>query len=763
MGVSERFADPLRGFMPVDAVVCHSVSSAAPVAVFRCHTLRDRLVSKLPKPHAMPIAPSVMNPTMNQALNQLMTQDMTQALASEPSGRLLQRCGMGVLSGVLVMLALLGSDPASAAAARAGPAAGVEGEVIVRFKADAQVLRSHALSARAEPAAVADALDRRAALMASRTGRSLRSGAAVGERMQVMRAAGVDAATLARELAADPDVEFAEPNGRKYRTNAPNDPLYAASLQGERPRGPDAGQWYLRAPQGTVVSAIDIETAWARTTGSSSVVVAVLDTGVRFEHPDLGRVASGGKLLPGYDFVANAIVANDGGGRDNDPSDPGDWVTSAEAATTTFRDCPASGSSWHGTSTASLVGGATNNNVGMAGAAPGVQVLPVRVLGKCFGVDSDIQAGMRWAAGIPVAGVPNNPNPAKVLNMSLGGPGACSASYQAAVDEIVARGVVIVAAAGNSAGGPVGTPASCRGVVAVAALRHVGTKVGFSDLGPEITLAAPGGNCVNTDTGDACLYPIIAATNSGSQGPAVSGWSDAFDITVGTSFSSPLVAGTVGLMFSAQPALTPAQVRTALQRTARPFPTTGGDNGTDPTPVVQCRAPSSSAEQLQCYCNTSFCGAGMLDAGAAVGAVAGLAARIGVDTATPTAGSAMLFSSTGSTTGAGRTIVSWAWAVVGTGNVAFSFNGATNAPSVSLTPAAAGTMTVRLTISDDLGLTNSSDQVVTVAAAPAPPTPAPVPTLTGTGGGGTMSWPWMVLLGAAAFALRRPGSSNHRC
>ncbi len=671
---------------------------------------------------------------------------------------------------VLLVASLLATASAGAAPAAGAPLSAVEGEVIVRFKADAQILRRHALAARADPSVVGDILQRRAELMASRTGRSLRAGAAVGERMQVLRASGVDAATLARELAADPEVEFAESNGRKRRLTAPNDPLYAAQPLGVRPRGPDAGQWYLRAPQAPVVSSIDIETAWARTTGSANVVVAVLDTGVRFEHPDLGRVANGGKLLPGYDFVANATIANDGGGRDGDPSDPGDWVSTLDLQADNllpvnqrrFADCSVASSSWHGTATASLVGASTNDSVGMAGAAPGVRVLPVRVLGKCYGVDSDIQAGMRWAAGISVAGVPDNPTPAKVLNMSLGGSGACSASYQAAVDEIVARGVVIVAAAGNSAGGPVGTPASCRGVVAVAALRHVGTKVGFSDLGPEITIAAPGGNCINIGAGDACVYPILAATDRGSQGPTGTTWTDSFDITVGTSFSSPLVAGTVGLMFSAQPTLTPAQVRTALQMTARPFPTTGGDNGSDPTPVVQCSAPNSNVQQLQCYCNTSFCGAGMLNAGAAVGAVAALTARITLDTAAPTAGSPVAFSSGGTTTGPARTLRGWSWTVVSGGGIAPAFTGATNTATASLTPSGAGSFTVRLTVTDDLGLTASSEQTVSVAAAPLPPSPPVTPTPeAGGGGGGAMSWPWLMLLtlAVAALGFRKPGKA----
>ncbi|HLL10234.1 MAG TPA: S8 family serine peptidase, partial [Rubrivivax sp.] len=411
--------------------------------------------------------------------------------------------------------------------------AAIDGEVIVRFKADADLLRKHALSTRAAPAQVSEVLAGRAAALGARVGRVLETGAPVGDRTQVLRARGISAQMLAAQLTADSDVEFAEPNGRKRRLVAPNDPLYAATAPGVRPSGPDSGQWYLRAPSAGVVSGINIEAAWARTTGSGNVVVAVLDTGVRADHPDLV-----GRLVAGYDFVSNAAVANDGDGRDPDASDPGDWVTSAEAGSSPFTNCTAENSSWHGTATASLVGAASQDGIGMAGVAPGIRVQPVRVLGKCFGSDSDIQAAMRWAAGISVAGVPDNPTPAKVINLSLGGTGACSASYQAVVNEILARGVVVVAAAGNSAGHPVGTPANCNGVVAVLALRHAGTKVGFSDLGSQITIAAPGGNCINVTAGSPCLYPIVAATNAGSQAPAASGWTDGFKISVGTSFAS---------------------------------------------------------------------------------------------------------------------------------------------------------------------------------------------------------------------------------
>jgi serine protease len=226
--------------------------------------------------------------------------------------------------------------------------------------------------------------------------------------------------------------------------------------------GPVAGQWYLRHPTGEVQSAIDVETAWNYTTGNSGMVVAVIDTGVRFDHPDLLRVAAGGNLLPGYDMISDVDTANDGDGRDADASDPGDWVTLDDVRKVggPFEDCSdaAENSSWHGTQISGLIGALTNNGRGMAGVGPNIRVLPVRTLGKCGGFDSDIIAGMRWAAGLPVAGVPVNPTPARVLNLSLGGDGACEAAYRDALAEITARGAAIVAAAGNSAGHAVSAP-----------------------------------------------------------------------------------------------------------------------------------------------------------------------------------------------------------------------------------------------------------------------------------------------------------------
>jgi serine protease len=348
-----------------------------------------------------------------------------------------------------------------------------------------------------------------------------------------------------------------------------------------------------------------------------NVVVAVLDTGVLAGHTDLV-----GQVLPGYDFIANLGSANDGSGRDADASDPGDWVTLSEATSGVYgRDCDPSDSSWHGTLVAGIIAAAANNGVGMSGMAHGAKVLPVRVLGKCGGDDSDIIAAMRWASGEEVPGMPSNPNPARVLNLSLGGgPKGCTAAYQDAIASVNARGTVVVAAAGNSTGRAVGTPANCPGAIAVAGLRHAGSKVGFSDLGPEIAIAAPGGNCVNIELGTPCLYPILTTSNSGLRAPEAGGsiYTDSFNISVGTSFATPMVAATSALILSARPDLTPAQVKEALQRGARPFPTSGADNGpSDPTPVAVCQPPSAK-DQLQCYCITGLCGAGMLDAAEAL-------------------------------------------------------------------------------------------------------------------------------------------------
>jgi len=523
-----------------------------------------------------------------------------------------------ILSVAVAMLAA----PLAAAAGYSGDVSEPTARVIVGYRAGSSLATAHPWRQGASVNEVRTAAQRRADALARRAGVALTTGRTIGQRAHVLTARGVDSATLARRLAADPDVAYAVVDQRRRALAVPSDPLFSAgpavnlqSLTG----GPVVGQWYLREPTDLFRSATNAQAAWTRSVGLG-VVVAVLDTGVLANHVDLA-----GQALSGYDFVRDTTYSNDGDGRDADASDPGDWVTAAEDASGPYKGCGASDSSWHGTHVAGIIAAATNNGVGMVGLAHGAKVLPVRVLGKCGGYDSDITAGMLWAAGIDQAGLTGSATPAKVLNLSLGGGGSCTAAYQDAISAVTARGAVIVAAAGNSVGRAVGTPANCPGVIGVAGVRHAGSKVGFSDLGPEIALAAPGGNCVNIEPGQPCLYPILTTSNSGLRGPAAGGskYTDSFDISVGTSFATPMVAATAALILSSRPDLSPAQVKAALQSSARAFPTTGADNGADPAPVGLCQPPSAQ-EQLQCYCVTGLCGAGMLDADKALAAAEAL-------------------------------------------------------------------------------------------------------------------------------------------
>ena len=625
---------------------------------------------------------------------------------------------------------------------------GQTARVIVKYKADAVLLRKRALS-------VHDQHARQAQTLGERNGLVLSTGAGLHERSHVVFASGMSSEQLAARLSQDSEVEYAVPDQRKRLVAAPSDSLYTTAGG----NGPASGQWYLRPNAGDVKSSIDVEPAWAITTGSSSVVVAVLDTGVRYDHADLKSLANGGNLLPGYDMISDAPVANDGGGRDTDASDLGDWLTLTEVNTVggPFDQCStrAQDSSWHGTQTAGLIGALTNNGAGMASVGRNVRILPVRVLGKCGGFDTDIIAGMRWAAGLSVPGVPPNSTPAKVINMSLGGDGVCSQAYQDAVNEINAAGVTIVASAGNSTGHAVSSPANCAGVIAVAGLRHVGTKVGFSDLGPQISISAPGGNCINTAVGLPCLFPILTTTNPGLTVPVShagggSTYTDGVNSSLGTSFSAPLVAGVAALVLSAQPALTPAEVRTFLRSTVRPFPTTGGDNG-DGTPVSPCVAPNpigaSQFDQLQCYCTTATCGAGMLDAGAAVSlATVGVVPRITVNPASPKAGQTLTLGGATSLVAGGRSVAGYQWSLVNGGGVASGFTGATDGSSVALTATAAGQFTVSLTVTDSAGAQATSTSVIPVATA--------TTTLASSSGGGALGGGWLALLLLAVGLLR---------
>ena len=628
--------------------------------------------------------------------------------------------------------------------------------VIVRYRQDSALMRSQGRDTR----------PRHAATLARRLGVGLQDGRAIAPRMQALRGKGLSSEALAARLADQPDVEWAVVDGRKYATAVPNDPLFPDN---QTTTTPVVGQWYLRAPDSSIVSAINAVGAWDISTGSASVTVAMLDTGVRFDHPDFKNGDGSSKLYPGFDFVSSTSASNDGNGRDSDASDPGDPCTSGRSTTP---------SSWHGTQTAGVVGAATDNGVGMAGVGYNTMLLPLRVLGECGGSDSDIIAAMYYAANLSngdtasvLLGDPTvNPNPAKVISLSLGSSGPCNRAYQDAVNDLGAHGVSVVVSAGNSTGQAVSTPANCAGAIAVAAIRHIGTKVGFSSLGPEVAISAPGGNCINTAAGAPCLYPILTTTNDGTSAPANNTYSDSFNRSLGTSFSAPMVAGTIALMLAANPALTVAQVRAVLQHSARPFPTTGAD-----TAIGNCQAPSG-ATQDQCYCTTSTCGAGMLDAAAAVARAAGLAtlptAVVSPSSASLSLGSSLGLSAAGSSASSGRSLVAYDWRITQGAGLA-SFSAATDTVSTAITAISPGTVTLRLTVTDSTGASDNSFatvQVLTIAAptaaisgSPSSLTVGSAVNLTGVGtanGGRSIgSYQWTITSGSELANLQNASTS----
>ncbi|MCL7424637.1 S8 family serine peptidase [Streptomyces sp. YS415] len=381
-----------------------------------------------------------------------------------------------------------------------------------------------------------------------------------------------DVSDVIAEYEADPQVAYVVPDRLNKPLATPNDTEYAK-------------QWDLFE----TTAGMNVPGAWDVTTGTG-VIVAVIDTGY-VAHSDLAA-----NMVGGYDFISDATVANDGGGRDSNPADPGDWTAANECQS----GDPAYDSSWHGTHVAGTIAAATNNGKGVAGIAYGAKVSPLRVLGKCGGYDSDIIDAITWASGGTVSGVPANTNVAKVINMSLGGGGACTTATQNAINAAVNRGTAVVVAAGNSNANAANySPASCSNVISVAAADRQGNRSYYSNYGTVVDIAAPGG-----ETNSVTTNGILSTLNAGAQGPGA----ESYEYYQGTSMAAPHIAGLAALMKSKNSALTPAQIESAIKTNARALPGTcsGG------------------------------CGAGLADAARTVQAVSGSGGSTGGTTFTST-------------------------------------------------------------------------------------------------------------------------------
>ncbi|MGW1274426.1 S8 family peptidase [Streptomyces sp. NPDC002491] len=346
-----------------------------------------------------------------------------------------------------------------------------------------------------------------------------------------------DVADVVARYKADPQVAYVVPDRlNKPQAVDPNDTEYAK-------------QWDLFES----TAGMNVPGAWDTSTGAG-VTVAVIDTGY-VAHSDLAA-----NIVGGYDFVSDTAVSVDGDGRDSNPADPGDWYNANECGS----GIPASTSSWHGTHVAGTIAAVTNNGKGVAGIAYGAKISPLRVLGKCGGYDSDIIDAITWASGGTVSGVPANSNVAKVINMSLGGDGACSAATQSAITGAVNRGTTVVVAAGNESDNVANhNPGNCNNVISVAATNRSGAKASYSNFGSLVDISAPGGQ---TSTGTA--NGILSTLNSGTKTPS----SESYAYYQGTSMATPHIAGLVALMKSANPSLTPAQIESAIKSNARPLP-----------------------------------------------------------------------------------------------------------------------------------------------------------------------------------------------
>jgi serine protease len=318
-----------------------------------------------------------------------------------------------------------------------------------------------------------------------------------------------------KALARQPGVALVEPNWIRRAQATPNDTHFGL-------------QWHYPL--------INLPGAWDLETGSAAVEVAVIDTGVRFDHPDLDD----GQLSTAFDFdfVSSASQALDGGGIDADATDPGDGAGVQP-------------SSFHGTHVAGTIGASTDNGSGVAGVAWDVTIIPLRALGRFgSGTSYDILQAVRYAAGL--ANDSGTSHLVDIINLSLGGTGSSQAEQDVYT---LARGagVIVIAAAGNNNSSQLFFPASYTGVVSVSAVETRRQKAPYSNFGTQVDVAAPGGDTGADRNGDGYADGVLSTLADEGANTFV------YAFYQGTSMAAPHVAGVAALMKSADPGLTPAE------------------------------------------------------------------------------------------------------------------------------------------------------------------------------------------------------------
>ena len=335
----------------------------------------------------------------------------------------------------------------------------------------------------------------------------------------------------AKELKALNHFEYVEPNFIRKRSALPNDPFYQFQ------------SWHYEQ--------INLPEAWDRSTGMGNVKVAVIDSGVALNHPDLvHRVTN-----DGYDFISSVFSSGDGDGVDSDASDPGDGRDNAECTWSESQS-----SSFHGTHVAGTVGATGNDSFGLTGVNWNVDIMPIRVLGCDGGDNYDIAQAIYYAAGLPNAYGLSPNSPADIINLSLG---SSYSSYfeRAAIQAAIDSGVIVIAAAGNEAmdGNPFSYPASYPGVISVGAVNPEGNRAWYSNFNYAVDIVAPGGydhsNPFSTPSG--MIFSTGANITNGNILPS-------FKRSIGTSMAAPHVAGVVSLMKGIYPSLTPRDLDDAL-------------------------------------------------------------------------------------------------------------------------------------------------------------------------------------------------------